>query len=178
MDDQTDPDQMASAASQAPENEPQANAYGRRALVLGAAAGVVAGVAAAGGIGVAQAQGTPTVPATSSPPNPTLLNDLITNFQSLNGGTSTNEVQILRMVVTNSTFRAAFTSNPATAIQSTGLSISPNQLAALSRINPTQVSVLQNGINNIAVDGTTDTLAYAIVLAVVIAVLIAMPGVD
>ncbi len=152
--------------------------------MLGAAAAAAAGAGTAaglaGGSGAAQAQAaTPSLSSFSavSPPPPAVLNYMVSNFTTMNvNGVSSAELAILRLIATNSSFRASFNANPTAAINSSGVRVTSGELLTLSSITTTQIAALTSGIANFSAADGTNTLAYAIVLAIVIALLIEIPA--
>lgn len=94
------------------------------------------------------------------------------------GGVSVTPTQItiLREMATNADFRSKFLSDPVNAVTEAGHKLSTAELGALTRVSASQYDNLFSGISKIADGDGTHTLAYAIVLAVVVAALIAMPN--
>ncbi len=84
---------------------------------------------------------------------------------------SENQVNVLRKVVKDASFRQAFTTNPQQAVKQAGIQLSPQELQQLSKVTPQVVSQIQAGVKSakaMDADGT-HTLLYAIAAAALIA---------
>lgn len=93
-------------------------------------------------------------------------------------GLSQGEVNVLRQVVVDPKFRVEFTKNPKSAIKQSGEKLTPDQITNLSRINKLQVDSFVSNVQASLTSGTagTHTLIYAIVFAIVCALLLAVEG--
>jgi hypothetical protein len=86
------------------------------------------------------------------------------------------QIAVLRKIVTDGTFRQAFVTDPIKAVCDAGIKITPEELARLAGLSAAELEQLAQGVTQISQGTTaaglvagTNTLVYAIIVALVLA---------
>ena len=90
---------------------------------------------------------------------------------SAGSGITQGQLDVLRQIAVNPSFRKEFAANPLNAVSISGAKVTADELAALEKLSPVHLEQFSHGVTELmkAADGCTHTLVYAIIVALLLA---------
>jgi hypothetical protein len=86
-------------------------------------------------------------------------------------GLTQGQLDVLRRIVVDPTFRTEFSSNPVRAVSTSGFKLTAAEVARLEKLSPVHLEQFSHGVSELmkASQGCTHTLLYAIIVALLLA---------
>jgi hypothetical protein len=86
-------------------------------------------------------------------------------------GITPGQLEVLRQIAVNPSFRKEFAANPMGAVSISGVKVTADEVAALEKLSPAHLEQFSHGVGELmkAADGCTHTLVYAIIVALLLA---------